>query len=353
MLDVSLQKQLDNFTLDVSFLVDKGMTAILGPSGCGKSLTLQCLAGLQTPDSGKIRLQDRILFDSAQKKSIKTRNRNIGYVFQNYALFPHLTVKENISFGLKGSFEKAEVEQKVANMITKIQLSGFENHFPSQLSGGQQQRVAIGRTLITNPDLLLLDEPFSALDHHVKHLLEQELLSIIQENFSGVVLLVTHNMEEAYRLADRILLLKEGKVIQSGEKQELFQRPQSVAAARIIGCKNIFSLDSSEHKNELIECRSHGLTLHIEHSSYNEDATHIGIHAENIEIVSNHTLNKAAPNTFDYEVLEMITGITQTQITLKVKSLIIQAIISNNRLNEALACRKVILPPNQLFLLTK
>ncbi|WP_216827550.1 sulfate/molybdate ABC transporter ATP-binding protein [Alkalihalobacterium elongatum] len=349
MLDVTIQKKLDNFALDISFDVKKGITALLGPSGCGKSLTLQCLAGLQTPDGGKIILKDRILFDAISKKTIKTRHRNIGYVFQNYALFPHLTVKENLAFGLKKTHKKAEIEEKVTEMISKIHLEGYEQHFPRQLSGGQQQRVALGRTLITNPDLLLLDEPFSALDHHVKHMLEQELLTIIQENFSGAVLLVTHNMEEAYRLADKILLLKQGGVIQSGEKEDVFQRPKSVAAAQIIGCKNIIPIHSINIKSELLEVTSHGSSLTVKDSkTFENQPTHIGIHAENIEFV-----NADAPplNTFTYEIIEMISGINQTLITLKVGSLELKAVVPNNKKQEMLATTKIFLPPENLFLL--
>ncbi|MDE5413372.1 sulfate/molybdate ABC transporter ATP-binding protein [Alkalihalobacterium chitinilyticum] len=349
MLDVIIQKQLDTFALDVSFQAEKGITAILGPSGCGKSLTLQCLAGLHTPDNGKIVLHDRTLFDANTKTRIKTRHRNIGYVFQNYALFPHLTVKENIAFGLKKSHNKREIEEKVAAMIAKIHLEGYEQHYPRQLSGGQQQRVALGRTLITNPDLLLLDEPFSALDHHVKHMLEQELLTIIQENFSGVVLLVTHNMEEAYRLADRILLLKQGKVIQFGEKQELFQRPRSVAAAQIIGCKNVIPVSSVDKRNGEIEVSSGELRLIVSNNEPSQlPPTHVGIHAENIEFVSEAG---PAPNAFEFEIGEMISGINQTLVSLRVGILDLRAVVPNNRLQAALTSKKVLLPPEHLFLL--
>ncbi|MFV8827766.1 sulfate/molybdate ABC transporter ATP-binding protein [Alkalihalobacterium sp. APHAB7] len=341
---------MDTFSLDVSFQAKKGITAILGPSGCGKSLTLQCLAGLHTPNNGKIVLHDRTLFDAKTKTMIKTRHRNIGYVFQNYALFPHLTVQENIAFGLKKSYHKREMKEKVAAMIAKIHLQGYEQHYPRQLSGGQQQRVALGRTLITNPDLLLLDEPFSALDHHVKHMLEQELLTIIQENFSGVVLLVTHNMEEAYRLADRILLLKQGKVIQFGEKQELFQRPKSVDAAQIIGCKNVIPVSSVDNRNEEIEVSIGGLRLHVSNNEpIQPPPTHVGIHAENIEFVNEATLGR---NSFDFEIGEIIGGINQTLVSLRLSTLDLKAIVPNNQLQAALTSKKVTLPPEHLFLLT-
>ena len=172
MLEVTIEKTTGSFTLQTSFTAGKGALAILGSSGCGKSMTLKCIAGLYTPDKGSIKLNDSILYSSEQKISVPPRKRNIGFVFQNYALFPNLTVEQNIAYGIR-DFEKPERRQKVADMIKRMQLTGLENQYPSQLSGGQQQRTALGRTLITEPSLLLLDEPLSALDSHIKYLLEK------------------------------------------------------------------------------------------------------------------------------------------------------------------------------------
>ena len=241
MLEVSFEKALGSFSLKSSFNAGKGALAILGSSGCGKSMTLKCISGLYTPDKGSIKLNDTILYSSDHNISVPSRKRNIGYVFQNYALFPHLTVEQNIAYGIK-HMDKKEQRHKVNDMIKRMQLAGVETQYPSQLSGGQQQRAALGRTLITEPSLLLLDEPLSALDSHIKYLLEKELISIIKNNFDGIVLLVTHNIEEAYRICDNIMIIDGGKNIQTGTKSELIRNPSNTAAAKITGCKNLLDV---------------------------------------------------------------------------------------------------------------
>ncbi|MBP2664817.1 MAG: Molybdenum transporter ATP-binding protein [Firmicutes bacterium] len=187
MLDVTIRKSLGDFKLHANFHADNEILGVLGPSGSGKSITLRSIAGIETPNEGRIVVNDRVLFDSREKVNILPRQRNIGYVFQNYALFPHLTVKENIAFGLQG-LNKRDKTDRVQETLHIFRLKDRENHYPAQLSGGQQQRVSLARTLITRPDLLLLDEPFSALDNHIKRHLENELLEIIRNNFTGTVL---------------------------------------------------------------------------------------------------------------------------------------------------------------------
>lgn len=237
MLEIAIEKKLGNFLVEASFQVGKEAIAILGASGSGKSVTLRCIAGLLTPDKGRIELDGKKLFDSQQKINISPRYRDIGYVFQNYALFPHLSVADNVAFGL-ANLTRTEKKRKVAEMLEKVQLTGLEKRFPHQLSGGQQQRVALARTLITQPKLLLLDEPFSALDSHIRNLLEQELLSIIQQAYSGPILLVTHDIQEAYRLSSRILIFSHGKTLQFASKEEVISNPANLEAALITGCKN-------------------------------------------------------------------------------------------------------------------
>ncbi|WP_096198872.1 sulfate/molybdate ABC transporter ATP-binding protein [Bacillus sp. FJAT-45350] len=348
MLEATIHKNMNQFSLDVSFKADNGVTGILGPSGCGKSLTLQCLAGLQTPAQGEIKLGSGTLFSSNNKKNLKTRNRQIGYVFQNYALFPHLTVYENIAFGLKG-LAKIEVEQLVKQLLSKIQLEKYEKHYPFELSGGQQQRVALARTLITEPKLLLLDEPFSALDYHVKHLLEQELLNIIKENFSGVVLLVTHNMEEAYRLCDKLLLMNEGSIVQSGRKDEVFKRPTNKVSAKIIGCKNIIPISSIDDDVNFIGVNINDKKVILPKRSHTREINYVGIHSEEIQFTNSMTNN----NSFDFEVVESVTGIYNTSLTLDLSGITIQAVIPNDQVNSLYNHEvKVYLPPERLFLMT-
>ena len=316
MLSVSLYKKIDQFILDTHFEIKKGITGIIGPSGCGKSLTLQSIAGLQKPDLGKITLNDRLLYEDSAGVNIKTRHRHVGYVFQNYALFPHLTVKQNIAFGLKG-MEKETIDQKVSEMIDIVRLTGYEDSYPSQLSGGQQQRVALARTLVTEPALLLLDEPFSALDYHVKDILEQELLAIIKKSYSGIVLLVTHNLEEAYRLCDDLILMDKGKVIQYGPKNEILCKPNNVRAAQIIGCKNILPIDSLSKEDYLIEIKVGEITL-LAHTSDRLDATFIGIHAERIRLLEAEHLDTHLLNVFDFTILEILDGINHLNMKVQI-----------------------------------
>ncbi|OLS41391.1 sulfate/molybdate ABC transporter ATP-binding protein [Bacillus sp. MRMR6] len=350
MLKVAITKTLKHFQLNAEFAVGTGITGIIGPSGCGKSVTLQCLAGLQNPDHGEILLNGQPLYQSNNRTNIKSRNRNIGYVFQNYALFPHLTVEKNIEYGLKGKKNSLEKKQIVSNMIEKVQLVGYEEHYPSQLSGGQQQRVALARTLVTDPDLLLLDEPFSALDHHVKHILEQELLNILRENYSGIVLLVTHNMEEAYRLCDHLILYDNGVIIQSGKKEEIFKKPVNISAAKIIGCKNILPVNSIKETTGHLECQVQGIKLRLLKQTIPFKATHIGIYSENIRFTKHAT---HSDNLFQFTITEMVKGIHQTNITLLIENTFsIVASISNHEVDSLIKENyKVELSPSFIFLL--
>ncbi|MDT8861952.1 ABC transporter ATP-binding protein [Alkalihalobacillus sp. MEB130] len=349
MLKVSITKKLHHFKLTSQFEVGSGITGIIGPSGCGKSVTLQCIAGLQTPDTGEIVLGKDPLFQADQRINVKTKNRKIGYVFQNYALFPHLTVQQNIAYGLKIR-NKEEKQRKVADMLKKVQLTGYEKHYPNELSGGQQQRVALARTLVTEPEILLLDEPFSALDHHVKHLLEEELLHIIKKHFTGVVLLVTHNMEEAYRLCDHLLLYHNGTIVQTGTKDEVFKKPTNIAAATIIGCKNILPVHSFKKvNNNHILCDLNGINLHVKNQPYPPHANAIGIHAENIQFVEQ---TNDTHNTFDYKVVDIVRGIHHSDVTIQVNKLSLKATISNHQVASVTnGTMKVNIPEDDLFIL--
>lgn len=305
MLEVSIEKTLGNFKLQSSFSIDKGVLGIIGSSGCGKSMTLKCVAGLQVPDQGSIKLNEKELFNSEAQVNIPPRKRNIGYLFQNYALFPHLNVYNNISFGLK-HFEKVKRHEKVTAMIDKMQLNSYEKHYPFQLSGGQQQRVALARTLITEPELLLLDEPFSALDSHVKLMLEKELLSIIKKNYHGIVLLVTHNIEEAYRLCDRILVIDNGKSLQIGDKEEIISHPANLSAARITGCKNIFHVEVINEEKDYLLIKSGSLVLRAEKKFHKTQSKMLaGIQSHHMHI-SPEYIDK--PNSYQCEVLNRIDG---------------------------------------------
>jgi molybdate transport system permease protein len=234
---VEIQKHLPNYTLDVAFQTNGKPLGILGASGSGKSMTLRCIAGIETPTSGRILLNDRILFDSQKGINLPSRERRIGYLFQSYALFPHKTIAQNIAYGLKG-WTRSKKAQQVAMQLEWVQLQGMEHRYPHQLSGGQQQRVALARALAPQPEGLLLDEPFAALDTHLRSALERQLIKTLA-HYEGVTLFVTHNLEEAYRIADELLVLSQGKVAAFGEKHSIFQHPPTIAVAQLTGCKNI------------------------------------------------------------------------------------------------------------------
>ena len=229
-------KPLSGFTLNVGFDIGQEVLGILGASGSGKSMTLRCIAGLETPTSGKIAVNGKVLFDSAQGINVPSKDRRIGFLFQNYALFPHLTVAENIAFGLQ-HLSPSEQKFRVKEQLISVQMSGMENRYPHELSGGQQQRVALARAIAPSPDLLLLDEPFSALDTHLRSQLERELMQTLA-NYRGITLFVSHNLEEVYRVCENLLVLADGSAIAFDTKQHIFDRPRNFTVAQLTGCKN-------------------------------------------------------------------------------------------------------------------
>jgi len=251
MLTVDIQKKLGAFNLNVSFNAADGVTGILGASGCGKSVTLRCIAGIDKPDRGRITLDDAVLFDSEQGINLKPQERKVGYLFQNYALFPNMTVEKNILCGLYHEKDKVKRGQMLDDTIHLLKLEGLEKHMSSQLSGGQQQRVALARILVNNPRLLMLDEPFSALDNHLRGQLRIQMKKIL-DCYGGSTLMVTHNRDEAYNLCSRIALMDAGAILVLKPAKELFSNPESIAGAMITGCKNICSAKKTgEHEVEV------------------------------------------------------------------------------------------------------
>lgn len=233
---LNIFKPLSSFALDVGFEIGSEVLGILGASGSGKSMTLRCIAGLETPTSGKIAVNGKVLFDSIEGINVPSKDRRIGFLFQSYALFPHLTVAENIAFGLQ-HLSAGEQKLRVKEQLVSVQMLGMENRYPQELSGGQQQRVALARAIAPNPDLLLLDEPFSALDTHLRSQLERELMQTLA-NYRGITLFVSHNLEEVYRVCKNLLVLAEGKPIAFDTKEHIFDRPRNFTVAQLTGCKN-------------------------------------------------------------------------------------------------------------------
>ncbi len=225
------------FHLAVEFAAEDEILGLLGPSGCGKSMTLRCIAGIEKPDSGKIVLNGVTLYDSTANICLTPQKRRTGYMFQNYALFPNFTVAENIAAGLQEK-TKEEKARLVKEQLESLHLNGLADRYPKQLSGGQQQRVALARILASSPDILMLDEPFSALDSHLRYQLEESFQDTLS-HYPGTVLYVSHSNEEIYRYCNRVALLSDGHLEGIMTKETLFQEPQTLAGAQLTACRNI------------------------------------------------------------------------------------------------------------------
>lgn len=234
---VAIEKQLSDLHLNVSFTSNQIPMGLLGASGAGKSTILRCIAGLETPDRGTIILNGKTLFDSERGINLPPRDRACGFLFQNYALFPHLTVTENIAFAVAKGTTNRQIKQAVEKELIAVNLQGMGNRYPEELSGGQQQRVALARAKINQPEILLLDEPFSALDTYLRDQ-QEKLLRQNLSSYQGVTLFITHNLEEAYRVCPHLLVIDQGKVIANDSKQNIFEHPPNYQTAQLTGCKN-------------------------------------------------------------------------------------------------------------------
>ncbi len=235
---VDIEKKLGSFLLKTELTAADETLALLGASGCGKSMTLKCIAGVEKPDRGRIIVDGITLFDSARGISLSPQEHRAGLIFQDYALFPNMTVLENIRAGARREKNAARREKSISGIIDSFGLAGLTGHYPSMLSGGQQQRVALARILVSQPRILLLDEPFSALDSHLRFRMEEELRQVIRQ-FGKTVILVSHNRKEVFRLSDRIAIMNNGRVEAIGARSAVFDDPRTRTGALLTGCKNI------------------------------------------------------------------------------------------------------------------
>ena len=230
------------FLLKVNFTMkEKEFLSIFGKSGSGKTTLLKMIAGLEKPDKGLIKLGDTVYFDSEKKINLPPQKRKVGVVFQNYALFPNMTVYENLAFAME-----KENKKKILDMLEKVELTQLKDRYPSTLSGGQQQRVALARALIRDPEILLLDEPLSALDHGIKLKLQEEIKNIHKE-FNLNTILISHDKTEVFKLADRVFLLENGKIIKQGTPREVF------IEKNISGKFSFFGIIIDKRSNDLVE----------------------------------------------------------------------------------------------------
>lgn len=280
-LSVDIRKRLGAFSLDVSFTSDDATEtlALLGASGSGKSVALKCIAGTERPDEGRIVLNERVLFDSAAGVDVSVQERRVGYLFQNYALFPTMTVEQNVAAGVR-SGSRAERLARAHEQVRAFRLDGLERHRPAQLSGGQQQRCALARIMANGPELLLLDEPFSALDGYLRWQLELELADTLRA-FPGGVVFVSHNRDEVYRMCDRVCVLTNGHSGRTVPTRELFDAPATLAEAVMSGCKNVSA--ATPVGDHALSCVDWGVTLACEREAAGSD--HAGIRAHDLRLV--------------------------------------------------------------------
>ena len=277
MVELEIKKKYEKFRLDVAFKSEKKRIGILGASGCGKSLTLKSIAGIERPEKGRIVIDGVTLFDAGKKIFLKPQKRKVGYLFQNYALFPNMTVEQNIGIGFTGN--KEDKQKMVEQLIHHFQLDGLEKLYPSKLSGGQQQRTALARIMAYEPDVILLDEPFSALDAYLRERMLTELMEMLSD-YEGTVIMVSHSRDEIYSFSEEVLVIEDGHGIRLGPVKEVFNAPRYKTAARLTGCKNI--ADVYRMDAQTVYVKDWDVQLIFKGRSVPENVKAIGIRAHDL-----------------------------------------------------------------------
>lgn len=305
---VHIEKQVPGFHLKVGFTTNSEPLGLLGASGSGKSMVLRCIAGLETPTEGRIVLNGRVLFDSNKRVNVPSCDRKVGLVFQNYALFPHLTVAQNIAFGMN-HIPKPKRATKVTRYLDQIGLTGLGDRYPHQLSGGQQQRVALARALAIQPDILLLDEPLSALDTYLRSHIEKLLIEVLSQ-YRGITLFITHKLEEAYRVCTNLLVLSGGEIQAEGTKAAIFEHPPTYEVAKVTECKNFSRARRVDAHH--IEALDWGCRLEMS-TPMTTDTGYVGLRAHHIKFPERGGDRNSYPGW-----LAMITE-TQHRVTLYIK----------------------------------
>ena len=306
-LTARIEKRFGAFHLTVDLMAETGQPlALLGASGCGKSVTLKCIAGIERPDRGRIELDGRVLFDSEAGIDLPPQRRRVGFLFQSYALFPHMTVERNVAVCL-GRMDKRRRRERTAELLALLHLEDQAGLYPRQLSGGQQQRAALARILAAEPGVLLLDEPFSALDSFLKWQLEQELREVL-ERFPGPAVWVSHDRGEVYRNCSRVCVLEDGKSAPAASMAELMANPGTVAAARLSGCKNFAPVRPGPAPG-LVEVPAWGLVLR---APWREGAAALGLRADRVR-----PEEAGAVNAFPCQVVRVTEDVSSVFAALR------------------------------------
>ncbi|MBQ7529828.1 ATP-binding cassette domain-containing protein [bacterium] len=302
---VDIKKRLGKFDLEVNFKATDGVHGLLGASGCGKSVTLLCIAGVVKPDSGYIEIDGRVLFDSSKKIDLIPQKRKVGLLFQNYALFPNMTVKENLRAALHAN-PKINKDEAIKEMIRRFHLQGLENHRPVQLSGGQQQRTALARILLSEPKLLMLDEPLSALDSYLRHQTELELMEVF-DSFKGTILFVSHSCGEVRRLCKSATVIDSGRSEGSLPVEKFFEYPQTISQAITAGWQNYSHVKKIDEHRLLAEDWGFELTF----SHIPENCQYVAIRAHHLQLT-----DRPGENTLPVKILRTVTDINFTTLIL-------------------------------------
>ncbi len=343
-IQVELYKKLKAFELEVGFETNARRMGILGASGCGKSMTLKCIAGIENPDQGKVVIRNQRLLDTAHKLNVPPQKRRVGYLFQNYALFPKMTVLQNVGVGIHGT--KKEIEEKAVKQIRRFHLEGFEKRYPTELSGGEQQRVALARIFAYEPEVILLDEPFSALDSFLKDQLQQQLLDSLS-GFTGDMIMVSHSRDELYTFCDELIVMASGKPLLIGDTHEIFNKPQKVEAARLTGCKNISPIKKiGAHEVFAVDW---GIRLRTVQEVENH-ISYIGIRAHDLMLAP----KGEGENTFDVELMSKLELPFEMQYYVKSNKSLSEQLICvkmNKEIQELSHTCKLKMPPKALILL--
>ena len=306
---VDIEKDLGSFCLKAKFEAGDESIALLGASGCGKSMTLKCIAGIETPDRGRIVVDDVVLFDSEKKINLTPQQRRTGLLFQNYALFPNMTVYKNICAGAKRERDSQKRNRMIQSIMENFGLTELADRYPHQLSGGQQQRVALARILVSSPRILLLDEPFSALDSHLRFMLEREVRQVIRD-FGKTVVLVSHDRDEVYRMSDKIAVMDSGIIQTIGTRAQVFADPRTRKGAILTGCKNVSAV--THQADGSLWAADWGMTLNI--PGVPADVTAVGLRMKTIrpgpgENACRCRVLEEIENPFSYTVmLEPLAG---------------------------------------------
>jgi molybdate transport system ATP-binding protein len=306
---VDLRKKLsDGFTLDVSFIAGSGISILFGPSGSGKTTLLHCIAGAVTPDSGRLTSGDRVLFDSRTRANLATPRRRVGYVLQDLALFPHLTIEQNIRYGL-ANLPGAEQVRRCEAMLESFRIAPARHRKPQDVSGGEAQRAALARTLVTDPVVLLLDEPLAALDAATKSKIMDDL-RLWNESHRVPILYVTHSREEVFALGERVLILERGRIVADGPPHQVMAAPWQEADAQLAGFENVYdaAVAAKHEERGTMTCRLQGSAVELETPLVRAEvgsALRVGVRAGDVLLATSRPEGLSARNIIPGKMMSL------------------------------------------------